>query len=466
MEQIIEGKIEYDSKKYGFYYINNILTLIPDEDLEEVWKSMFKSLKERTVNDILFLKGITSSGYRITFINIKLIRQSGGIYKAFVPAYIIGNSNMVNPLPEINNFESMIFYGKCIDNFFDNRKVIEFKNDDIREINMKIKTLKNDVFLIEKDKFNFGISSTLSRIEKNTNTPVIVKSYLQINFENKKSITEIIEYYREVSELFEFLYLREHVKFDEIKLISRGKVKIEDEIKKITNTFNLYCYLNEDAKIDLPDINNCIKYEQIESNFKELYLTVNNKKAYKNYYNLNKDDELKITVNKYQNISSAFESWFDINFPKFKSNSNENYRILKDKVTNFIDDCINEEDKRENKEILKWFELDIKNMEGSLKEQIRYSLGVFSECIINVKKNLINNYNIKYESEEDLNEMISNTFKNTRNGIVHGNMKSEILFSDMDVVAYAIVERLVQCLVFYKANVDKDKIKEIVDDKF
>ncbi len=466
MEQIIEGKIEYNSKKYGFYYINNILTLIPDEDLEEVWESMFKSLKERTINDILFLNGITSSGYRITFINIKLIKQSGGIYKAFVPAYIIGNSNMVNPLPEINNFESMIFYGKCIDNFFDPQKVIEFKNDDIREINMRIKTLKNDVFLIEKDKFNFGISSTLSRIEKNTNTPVIVKSYLQINFENKKGITEIIEYYRKVSELFEFLYLREHVKFDEIKLISSGKVKIEDEIKEITNTFNLYCYLNEDAKIDLPDINNCIKYEQIESNFKELYLTVNNKKAYKNYYNLNKDDELKITVNKYQNISSAFESWFDINFPKFKSNSNENYRILKDKVTNFIDDCINEEEKRENKEILKWFELDIKNMEGSLKEQIKYSLGVFSECIINAKKNLISNYNIKYESEEDLNEMISNTFKNTRNGIAHGSMKSEILFSDMDVVAYAIVERLVQCLVFYKANVDKKKIKEIVDDKF
>lgn len=373
---------------------------------------------------------------------------------------------MTNPLPKIDNFETMIFYGKCIDNFFYPQKVIELGKDDVNEINLKLKSIKNDEILIEKDKFNIGVSSTLSRIEKNTNTPVIVKSYLQINFENKKGITEIIEYYRKVSELFEFFYLREHVKFDEIKLISSGKVKIEDEIKKITNTFNLYCYLNEDAKIDLPDINNCVKYEQIESNFKELYLTVNNKKAYKNYYNLNKDDELKITVNKYQNISSAFESWFDINFPKFKSNSNENYRILKDKVTNFIDDCINEEEKRENKEILRWFELDIKNMEGSLKEQIKYSLGVFSECIINVKKNLISNYNIKYESEEELNEMISNTFKNTRNGIVHGNMKSEILFSDMDVVAYAIVERLVQCLVFYKANVDKEKIKEIVDDKF
>lgn len=36
MEKIIEGKIEYESKKYGFYYINNILTLIPDENLEEV----------------------------------------------------------------------------------------------------------------------------------------------------------------------------------------------------------------------------------------------------------------------------------------------------------------------------------------------------------------------------------------------------------------------------------------------
>ena len=64
MEKIIEGKIEYESKKYGFYYINNILTLIPDEDLEDVWKSMFKSLKERTADDNLFLEGITSSGHR------------------------------------------------------------------------------------------------------------------------------------------------------------------------------------------------------------------------------------------------------------------------------------------------------------------------------------------------------------------------------------------------------------------
>lgn len=466
MEKIIEGKIEYESKKYGFYYINNILTLIPDDDLEEVWKSIFKSLKERIVVDNLFLEGITSFGHRITFINIKLIRQSGGIYKAFVPAYIIGNSNMTNPLPKIDNFETMIFYGKCIDNFFYLQKVIELGKDDVNEINLKLKSIKNDEILIEKDKFNIGVSSTLSRIEKNTNTPVVLKSYLQINFKNKKSIADVIEYYRKVSELFEFLYLREHINFNEIKLISRGKVKIENKIKDITNTFDFYYYLPEEDKIDLPDINSCVKYEQIETHFKDLYLTINNKKAYKNYYNLNRDDELKITVNKYQNISSAFESWFDINFPKFKSNSNENYRILKDKVTNFIDDCINEEEKRENKEILRWFELDIKNMEGSLKEQIKYSLGVFSECIINVKKNLISNYNIKYESEEELNEMISNTFKNTRNGIVHGNMKSEILFSDMDVVAYAIVERLVQCLVFYKANVDKEKIKEIVDDKF
>lgn len=33
MKKIIEGKIEYESKIYGFYCINNILTLIPDENL-------------------------------------------------------------------------------------------------------------------------------------------------------------------------------------------------------------------------------------------------------------------------------------------------------------------------------------------------------------------------------------------------------------------------------------------------
>lgn len=303
MEKIIERKIKYESKKYGLYYVDNILTLILDEDLEAIWKNMFKSLKERTVDDNLFLEEITSSGHRITFINIKLIRQSGGIYKAFVPAYIIGNSNMTNPPPKIDNFETMIFYGKCIDNFFDPQKVIELGNEDVNEINVKLKALKNDEILIEKDKFNVGVGSTLSWTEKNTNTPVVLKSYLQINFENKKSIAKVIEYYRKISELFEFLYLREHIKFNEIKLISRGKVKIENEI-------------------------------------------------------------------------------------------------------------------------------------------------------------------IEYDSEEELNEKISNTFKNTRNRRAHGNMKNEILFSDMDVVAYVIVERLVQCLVFYKANVDMNKIKEIVDDRF
>lgn len=303
MEKIIERKIKYESKKYGLYYVDNILTLILDEDLEAIWKNMFKLLKERTVDDNLFLEEITSSGHRITFINIKLIRQSGGIYKAFVPAYIIGNSNMTNPPPKIDNFETMIFYGKCIDNFFDPQKVIELGNEDVNEINVKLKALKNDEILIEKDKFNVGVGSTLSWTEKNTNTPVVLKSYLQINFENKKSIAKVIEYYRKISELFEFLYLREHIKFNEIKLISRGKVKIENEI-------------------------------------------------------------------------------------------------------------------------------------------------------------------IEYDSEEELNEKISNTFKNTRNRIAHGNMKNEILFLDMDVVAYVIVERLVQCLVFYKANVDMNKIKEIVDDRF
>ena len=209
-----------------------------------------------------------------------MIRQSGGIYKAFVPAYIIGNSNMTNPLPKIDNFETMIFYGKCIDNFFDPQKVIELGNENVNEINMKLKALKNDDILIEKDKFNVGVSSTLSRAEKNTNTPVVLKSYLQINFENKKSIAEVIEYYRKISELFEFLYLREYIKFNEIKLISSGKVKIENEIKDITNTFDFYYYLPEEDKIDLPDINSCVKYEQIETHFKDLYLTINNKNLY------------------------------------------------------------------------------------------------------------------------------------------------------------------------------------------
>lgn len=118
MEKIIEGKIEYNLKKYSFYYINNILTLIPDDSLKNVLESLFWNKDERTNKDEMLLEGITNTGYRIIFINVKLTEESGGLYKGFVPAYIIGNQNLIEPLPQIEKFNSISFSGKYIDLFF------------------------------------------------------------------------------------------------------------------------------------------------------------------------------------------------------------------------------------------------------------------------------------------------------------------------------------------------------------
>ncbi len=41
-------------------------------------------------------------------------------------------------------------------------------------------------------------------------------------------------------------------------------------IKDITNTFDFYYYLPKEDKIDLPDINSCVKYGQIETYFNGL----------------------------------------------------------------------------------------------------------------------------------------------------------------------------------------------------
>lgn len=464
-QEIIEGKIEYESKKYSFYYINNILTLIPDKDLEDIWKTMFKNLREKTIENTVILEGITSTGFRIAFINIKLVKENGGIYKSFVPAYIVGNSNLVSPLPKIEKFNSITFYGKCLDNFFNPQSVIEYLNDNDRNIKTVIKRTNNKDIEINGDIFNISVTTNLTHAEENINTPLILKSYLKIDFESSKNIMEIINYFRSMGEFFKFLYSRTNIKFDEIKLTSSVKMK-EDTIKDYINTFNFYYYISDDDKIDLPDSYDCIKYNQIEDNIKNIYLTVNKKDVYKSYYDLNKDDELKVTINKYSNISSAFESWFDINFPKFKSDTSENYKILKNNVIKFIDDCIRQEDAKENKEILHLFKSDIEKLEGSLKEQIKYCLKIFKDCISNVKKNITSSYSIKYSSEDELDELIANTFKNTRNKIAHGNMKDEILFSDMDMVAYVIVKKIVRCLVFLKSGVEIDKIKDLVDDRF
>lgn len=392
MKEIIEGKIDYENKKYGFYYADNILTLIPDEKLEEVWRSMFKTLKERTVNGKLLLEGTTSSGHRIVFINVKLTKYPGGIYKTFVPAYIIGNNNMTNSLPKIDDFETMTFYGKCIDNLFNPQTGIEFQEDDSRNMKINLKTIASQNIKVKEDLFNFGVNTCLTRDKNKINTPVILESYLKVDFKSKKNIVEIVDYYIKISDIFKFLYSRKHIRFSKVKLASKGLVSIENGVKNITNTFDFYYYLPNEEELDLPDINDCVKYNQIEKYIEKIYITVNSKDVYKNYYNLNKEEEMKITINKYSNIASAFESWFDINFPDFKSDTNENYKILKNKVIGYIDDCIKEEKRVENKEILHIFKLCIEKLEGSLKEQIMYGLELFDNCIINLKKNLINKY--------------------------------------------------------------------------
>ena len=89
----------------------------------------------------------------------------------------------------------------------------------------------------------------------------------------------------------------------------------------------------------------------------KLYFSINQKGVYRNYYDLNVEEETKITINKYHNISSAFESWFDINFSKFKSKSDENYLNIKNNILEYINN--NKESAcKEEKEIWNLFKLE------------------------------------------------------------------------------------------------------------
>lgn len=204
----------------------------------------------------------------------------------------------------------------------------ELKIKNLSEINRKIE--------IERDTFNFGVAISMRHSTKEINTPLVMKSYLNIKFNQEKDIKDIIEYYRKVGEFFKFLYNRKYIRFDEIKLFSKGKVKDKENIYDTTNTFEFcYCLPDED-KLDIPDSIDIIKFDQIEKNIDKLYFSINQKGVYRNYYDLNVEEETKITINKYHNISSAFESWFDINFPEFKSESDKNYLNIKNNILKYI----------------------------------------------------------------------------------------------------------------------------------
>lgn len=474
MEQMYCGDLIFNDIKYKFDFRNNILVIIPDK-LEEYTKWYFNNIGNKDKFARVNVEGTTNNGCYICFIHVKFSHMGRGILQAFVPGYVICKANGISPLPKCEEISKIRFFGECLDRFYYPKRIIE-TSDFVHsgDITSKINKdkLKTENFIINKDIFKFGVAWKIP-YSSNINVVLDVESFLEIEFNAKKSIDEIVEYYLKVKKFFSFINNRKYIKFNRVVAYTIIPIDYGTQHEDIRNEefkFDFY-FVDPDEKYDLDKTNTAIHLEDLDNKFSKLYKLVSDKEFLTEYYPLSISDNNYIDNDKYVNVARAFESEFDKAHPKFKSNISEEYSLVKKSLLKSLSNKKNkaslaiqkDTDVKYNKRIIKecdYFNKIISNIEGALPEKVTCSLRKYKDIISNKKKLLLNNYEIPKIKEGTL----ADKFSKRRNDISHGNYVDS--FTDIEVIAYELVRMCIYCITLERCKISRENINNIVNKIF
>ena len=474
MDKTICGELRYNSKKYYFNFKNNIITIQPKKMMNYGRWWFYHLGKEADFSKSeINIEGVTNAGKYICFVNVKFRQIGSGVMQALVPAYILGNSNNYDPLPKCKKIEKMIFEGRVLDKFCHPKKCIEYGNlYDTSDLTVKVNHDKLSVkkFVINKDEYSYDIDYNFPW-NVDLNNVLNVKALLKITFNTPKGVNEIINYYKNVEKFFCFINNRKIVEFSNIKLIKRGKVKIDlERVDDVDHIFTLHIAKTSE-KIDLPENLDYVRLNDISNNYNKLYQNIIKENFYIEHYPYNNSDSSYINNSKYMQVSSSFESEFGKVFPDFKSNINEAYKVVKNKLLNYTKNQLYNLDKNKDKipayllkkeeNYYQYFYKVLKNIDGNLEEKIGYVFNRYDKALENKKNLLLKAYNI----QKIKNGVLAKSFADRRNGKIHGCMPVGN-FSDKEIISYTLVEKCVYCLTLERCGFSLEEIKKIVNKIF
>lgn len=461
MNNIICGILKKKRKFYFTFDTNSkILTIqplkmsmfpsfIPEDDFDD-----FSLSKER-----MNINGETNNRNYIEFIDVKFSSIGRGCFQAWVPAYVIGEANVLSYIPKPTAIKNISFKGECIDRFMTSKCTVsdnwDYKNNKL-QVNIDYGKEKIRKFNYNGLEFSLVPGWKMISAQKDVKSLLTMQTSLNIKSEKKISIKTIIELYRKVEKLFSFICYRQHVKFESIILTQIEQVIFDKIPQDTTISFELHVS-SDDGKYDLPKVGKHMTLTNYIDNIPNLIKSI----CEDDHMLLSfPDNALKINVidnNKYICISSAFESEFDLLYPNFKSNKNKNYNNAKLNTIKFLSEQAN--NKQNNSQTRKYYNnfiKYIKDFEGRLEEQILHIFQLYS-YIVEPEKNY---YKTEYPDINFDNASLAKAFADKRNNLSHGSKLQK--FKTLEVVSYIIVRKINYAMLLERSGFNKNQIQEII----
>lgn len=461
MTKIICGTLRKKNKFYFTFDVdNNILTMqpiqmkeypsfLPDLDFDD-----YPYLKER-----IDIEGETNNYTYIRFLNVKFISIGRGCFQAWVPAYIIGITNGIIPVQKPEKINKIVFKGECIDRFMTSKSTVSNnwdRENDKLQINIDYGTDKVKKFSYKNLDFSLIPGWNMTTAQKDVSNLITMITSLTVKSKEELSVESIMEIYKCVEKLFSFICYRQHVQFDSIIL---NMVRVVEGHKTNVN-FELHVS-QADEKYDLPKVG---KNMILKEYSKKIPLLI--EELYENPYMLlsfptNSLMEPVIDHNKYISISAAFESEFELLYPKYKSTRKKNYNDAKQLTLKYLKE--QSKNKKHNSKTREYFG-DIydfvDNAEGRLEEQIRQVLKDYS-YIIDLDRKV---YQKKYQNISFDDYSLAKSFADKRNNFSHGAKLEK--FKILEVASYTMIRKINYAMVLKHSGIDKEQIQEIINQVF
>ena len=475
MSNLICGEIMYNNVEYKFDFRDNILVLVPSK-LESFSETILKFLNNDIVSEeYINLEGITNQNKYICFMHIRLSDIGRGVLKSFVPGYVMSVGNNIFPIQRCIEIEKIRFYGECFDSFYYPKRIIDYSDLITKnEKNFKIikEKQKTEDYIVNKDRFSFGVYWRAPQ-SSNINIVLDVSSYLEITFDEKKDVSQILNYYLNLKKFFSFINNRKYIKFDKIFAYKNIEIKSDDENKKRQEIKFEFFFTNPKEKIDIRSSLYTIHLEDLNNKFSKLYKEIIKKDYLIHYYPLSISDSNYIDNDKYISVASAFESEFDKQNPKFKSDTSIAYieskkfilKSISNKKSRLKKNIENASpaEKKQLKSMIKnydYFYKVIKEKEGTLEDKIVYSYKKYNNIISRKKEMLFYDFNIKPVKYGKL----ASSFITRRNDIAHGRGNRE--FNVFEIISYELLRICIYCITLERCKFNFDEIENIINKLF
>ncbi|MBO4693609.1 MAG: hypothetical protein J5659_04375 [Clostridia bacterium] len=423
------GSVLFSSNKYKFTYL---------------FDNIFK--KEESKITILpeqqFIFGQTHNGFDIAVYLGKQPFEIKGNRALNTAGFILSSGNCYKNSLKV--FDAIQFSGGTLNKLFPrdslridfiNSKNIDF-NDDSVEFSFNINNETIKVKIYSTVSANSGINGS------NINTSDVL---LRLEFEKKKKIESLFEYYNKLKDVISFLTNRRNVSFEKISIQTKQIIN-EDHYYNDSG----YVYVKEEKPPTNKNFYSNIWFTDIQSALPNLFYNIFNCTEKRHIYSFGfvsetDEDSSLISNRKVQDICTSLESELQNKKEKLPPEYTELISLVKKDIK------IIEEKYQLDNEHFSQIKGSMSNWGDSLSDRV---IKLYSEHITEILKLPMPGFNI--------DETAINQFVKYRNDITHG--KHRVMTQDIANTAYAM-GALSYCAFLSRIGLDSDKIAYLCERK-